>query len=224
MQPTLHAAQIKAARAYLDWSQEDLAHATGLAINTIRNLELGYISPREKTVNVIRQAVEKAGIEFMEPAGVRPRMDEIKIFDGGNSCDDLLDDIIQTARKTDGEIAVIVPTQEMLARALGVTGHNDLDRLKRLENAAVVKCLLFNAIEPPYPVPAFSFRVAPMNEITPTPYFVYGNKHALVMNEHNSRFRFVVFTLPGLAHTYRAHFHAVWENAEPLNMKIRKRA
>jgi hypothetical protein len=110
------------------------------------------------------------------------------------------------------------------SRSLGVTDHNDLGRLKRLENAATVKCLLFEAAEPPYSLPSFQFRLAPMGEISPTPYLVYGNKHALVLSEGGQHFRFVVFTLPVLAYTYRAHFLAVWEMAEPLKIKMRKQA
>lgn len=37
----LHPAQIKAARAMLDWSQERMAHEAGLAVSTIRNIEMG---------------------------------------------------------------------------------------------------------------------------------------------------------------------------------------
>lgn len=211
------AAQIKAARAYLDWSQEDLAQITGLSANTIRNLETGYISPRGKTISVIRQAVEKAGLEFIEPAGVRLRMEEIRIYDGSDCSDVLLDDMIQTARKADAEISIIVRSWDMLARSLGVTDPNDHGRLKRLENAAVVKCLLFEDPEPPYRLPSFQFRLSLRDEISPTPYFVYGDKHALLLSEGGCRFRFVVFTLPMLTYTYRAHFLSVWKKAASLN-------
>jgi predicted transcriptional regulator len=61
----IRAGQIKAARAFLDWSQEDLAIVTGLSLTTIRNLEMGYISPRNATTHVVRQAIENAGLEFI---------------------------------------------------------------------------------------------------------------------------------------------------------------
>ncbi|MDD5586877.1 MAG: helix-turn-helix domain-containing protein [Alphaproteobacteria bacterium] len=221
MYQIIRAGQIKAARAILDWSQEDLASASGLALNTIRNLESGFISPREKTVTTLRQAVEKAGLEFIEPDGVRRRVDEVKVLDGPDSCEDLLNDLIQTARKYDGEIAVITESREMMGKFLGVSNGNNIDRLERLKNAAVVKCLLFDTSEPPFPVPQFQFRTTPMGNISPTPYFVYGDKHALVMNEGSGHFRFVVFTWPSLAHSYRAHFHALWKHAEPVMPRLK---
>lgn len=216
MHQIIRAGQIKAARAILDWSQEDLAQKTGLALNTIRNLETGSISPREKTVSVIRQAVEKAGLEFIEPAGVRLRMEEINVHHGPESHEMLLEDMLQTTQKTDGEIAVIIKTQEMLAQSFGVTNRADLNRLDRLNAVASVKCLLLDTSAPPFPMPRVQFRAIRMDYSTPTPYFVYGNKHALVLSEGRAQFRFIVFTWPSLAHSYRSHFHALWDKAEPL--------
>ena len=70
-QSSLKARQIKAARALLDWSQDDLASHSGLSVNTIRKMELGHISPRGKTSHAIRHAFEDNGLEFLEPDGGR---------------------------------------------------------------------------------------------------------------------------------------------------------
>jgi predicted transcriptional regulator len=64
----LFAAQIRAARALLDWRQDDLARAADVGITTIRRIEaqpgpvMGYVS----TVLRIQAAFEKAGIQFTE--------------------------------------------------------------------------------------------------------------------------------------------------------------
>ncbi|MDD3182460.1 MAG: helix-turn-helix transcriptional regulator, partial [Alphaproteobacteria bacterium] len=44
----LQATQVKAARAILGWSQEDLACRSGVGITTIRQFENGY-EPRRNT-------------------------------------------------------------------------------------------------------------------------------------------------------------------------------
>jgi transcriptional regulator with XRE-family HTH domain len=61
------ARQIKAARSFLRWRQEQLAQKTGLALSTIRRLERseGRIEANFDTVEKIRQALEGAGIEFI---------------------------------------------------------------------------------------------------------------------------------------------------------------
>lgn len=65
------ARRIKAARALLNWSQDELAVAARLSIATIRKLEAGFVSPRGKTNDAVRGAFENAGLEFIEPEGVR---------------------------------------------------------------------------------------------------------------------------------------------------------
>jgi transcriptional regulator with XRE-family HTH domain len=61
------ARQIKAARSFLRWRQDQLARETGLALSTIRRLERseGRIEANFDTVEKIRQALESAGIEFI---------------------------------------------------------------------------------------------------------------------------------------------------------------
>lgn len=63
--------QIKAARALLDWSQRDLAKASGVSIPTIKRLEAqtGLLGGRSKTSIRIQMALSDAGIEFLSENG-----------------------------------------------------------------------------------------------------------------------------------------------------------
>lgn len=71
--------QVKAARALLAWSQDDLARAAGISYPTIARLESvdGPLGGRADTGAAIRAALEAAGIEFIPEngggAGVRKR-------------------------------------------------------------------------------------------------------------------------------------------------------
>lgn len=59
--------QIKAARAMLDMSQKKLAEKAGIAVATLNNIERrAQTDPKISTVNAIRQALEKEGIEFTQ--------------------------------------------------------------------------------------------------------------------------------------------------------------
>ena len=66
--------QVKAARALLSWSQDDLAEAAGISVPTVARLEAadGPLGGRTSTATAICEALEKAGIEFSED-GVRLR-------------------------------------------------------------------------------------------------------------------------------------------------------
>ena len=71
--------QVKAARALLGWSQEELARAAEVSIPTIKRLEAseGQLGGRSETSDKIREALQKAGVVFIDEngggAGVRLR-------------------------------------------------------------------------------------------------------------------------------------------------------
>lgn len=64
--------QCRAARALLDWSQQHLAEKSGVGIVTIRQLEAGANAPRRATLDVVRRALEGAGVEFIDKNGGGP--------------------------------------------------------------------------------------------------------------------------------------------------------
>ncbi|WP_105435693.1 helix-turn-helix domain-containing protein [Neorhizobium tomejilense] len=57
-------AQCRAARALLQWSQQQLAEAAKVGVVTIRQFEAGAVEPRQATVQAIQIAAEQAGISF----------------------------------------------------------------------------------------------------------------------------------------------------------------
>jgi transcriptional regulator with XRE-family HTH domain len=66
------AEQCRAARALLDWGQADLAEKAGVGIVTVRQLEAGSHDARRATLQVIKQALEGAGVEFIDENGGGP--------------------------------------------------------------------------------------------------------------------------------------------------------
>jgi transcriptional regulator with XRE-family HTH domain len=65
-------AQCRAARGLLDWTQQELADRAGLGIVTVRQFEAGLNEPRRATLEVIRRALEAAGVEFIDENGGGP--------------------------------------------------------------------------------------------------------------------------------------------------------
>jgi transcriptional regulator with XRE-family HTH domain len=63
--------QIRAARALLRWEQKDLAEASGVSLPSIKRLETqpGQLAAQPRTVDDLRAALEKAGIEFIAENG-----------------------------------------------------------------------------------------------------------------------------------------------------------
>ncbi|MBB3772043.1 transcriptional regulator with XRE-family HTH domain [Angulomicrobium tetraedrale] len=61
--------QVRAARALLGWSQDDLAKAAGVSGPTVKRIEPGegMLRTSDEIVSKIRRAIEAAGIEFIDP-------------------------------------------------------------------------------------------------------------------------------------------------------------
>jgi transcriptional regulator with XRE-family HTH domain len=54
----------RAARGLLDWTQNDLNAASGVATKTIADYERGARTPYDRTLRDLFEAFETAGIEF----------------------------------------------------------------------------------------------------------------------------------------------------------------
>jgi hypothetical protein len=71
---TLSSAQIRAARALLRWSADDLARESALGLNTIKRAELAEDKTSLTVANdlAVRRALEAAGVEFIDENGGGP--------------------------------------------------------------------------------------------------------------------------------------------------------
>jgi len=65
-------AQVRMARAALEWTVRDLADATGLHRNTVTNLEVGRYAGDPETLSTIKRVLEAAGVEFINENGGGP--------------------------------------------------------------------------------------------------------------------------------------------------------
>ena len=217
----ISAAQVKAARALLGWSQDQLALEANVSVTTIRNLESGEMSLRNTTMNIIRHVMEKSGIEFTDGEGVRRRNHEVKIL----GCGELFEDMLRTVRDNncDGILAMF-PSPDILIELCGLKAGK-LGRLEEICRHASIECLIgevFDVGTPPPASPAFRFRTSLKQHIGYASYFVYGTKQAMVLAEGTSSFRFYVLDSFNNALSFRKHFTAMWEAATPVNEAIKR--
>jgi hypothetical protein len=70
----LTSAQIRAARALIRWTAEDLARESSLSVTTIRRAELTEEETSMTAANnlAVRRALETAGVEFIDEDGGGP--------------------------------------------------------------------------------------------------------------------------------------------------------
>jgi predicted transcriptional regulator len=63
------ARQIRAARALLGWSQQELADRALLSRNAVAQVERGEVDPRTSTLQAVRRVLEKGGVIFVAASG-----------------------------------------------------------------------------------------------------------------------------------------------------------
>ena len=63
--PMITPRQIRAARALLGWSQQQLADKAIVSLNAVTRLERSEVDPRVSTLEAVEKAIRKAGVEFI---------------------------------------------------------------------------------------------------------------------------------------------------------------
>jgi transcriptional regulator with XRE-family HTH domain len=105
------AKQIRASRALLGWSQQDLADAVGLSKPTIVDAERDGHQPRAETLALIQNACEVSGLEFMT-GGVRERQDIVTVFEGEDCALRFLEEAFHSLKNTDNELLLYGSSDE----------------------------------------------------------------------------------------------------------------
>lgn len=61
--------QVRAARAMLEWTLAQLADKAGVPMRTLHRFEHSQTQPQRRTAAALRQALELAGVQFIDPDG-----------------------------------------------------------------------------------------------------------------------------------------------------------
>jgi DNA-binding XRE family transcriptional regulator len=218
----ISAGQIKAARAILGWSQDEMAGKAGLSPTTICNLErarnLDKCQITLRSVIEVRRTFARHGLEFIDGEGVRRRTEDVTIYTRPDSCDRFFDDILRTAEDHDGEIVAVARSQHLLCQALGAEGAGQPERLRELAAAAPIKCLLSESSSVPFMIDACQFRISPKYHVGAASYLVCGDRYAIILAEGRGLAKFVVFKSAFMAQAARHDFLPLWDAAAPFGM------
>ncbi|MDD3371100.1 MAG: helix-turn-helix transcriptional regulator [Alphaproteobacteria bacterium] len=213
--------QIRAARALLDWTQENLAERSGIARATIKNVESGLTLPRLETANALQSAFEDAGVEFLPSSGVRMKDRMIDVLEGPDAYRRLLEDVFTTARDYESDVIVAPAAASRADALLGVDFVNDIME-KRREAGISQRMLVFKSDVPDLTQPLETFRIMPDAYFSPYPLYVYGPKIALVCIEDPQKV--IIINDARFAEATKKLFEFIWDRTEmPSYKDIKKK-
>jgi transcriptional regulator with XRE-family HTH domain len=93
--------QCRAARAFLDWSQGDLAERSGISLPSISGFERGLTRPETETLRKIQSCLELNGVVFIKDYGITLPQTHVVHLEGEDWLAQLFDDIDQTLNQGD---------------------------------------------------------------------------------------------------------------------------
>ncbi|HBM91398.1 MAG TPA: hypothetical protein DD400_05965, partial [Rhodospirillaceae bacterium] len=96
--------QIRAARALVDMSQDELAEAAGLTPQAIRKIESNKVTPREGTISDIMKVFRNHRIEFIDNQGVRFIPEDVEVLNGKEGIRRFFDLVFEHAQTSGGTI------------------------------------------------------------------------------------------------------------------------
>jgi DNA-binding XRE family transcriptional regulator len=202
--------QIRAARALLEWSVDDLAQKAEVARSTIHTLESDTRQPHEKTVASILRIFDQHGVEFLDDEGVRIRKNQARFFNGRAGYKQFLDHIYE-AMKDGGKIRQFNVSDGRTLPYADDYAAAHLERMKKIPNldARVLTVEGDNN----FPASYCKYRwLHKANKIL-IPYYVYNDylAQAIYKSDHNVE----IFSIHSklLCQRYIEQFDLFWDTA-----------
>jgi len=211
--------QIRAARALLDWSRDDLARASGVSVPALGQIEGGNRAARTASLDKIKVALETAGVLFTDNSGVKLRSDELTTYEGIDGFEHFLDDVYLTLRDTD-EPNVFVSGVE---RSKFVAGRSEERILQHRLRMSSIKKLNFRVISASedetltVKEPYVQYRVVDSGRFYALPIYGYGNKVAIIIWE--STHKVIVINNRDVYRAFSIFFNLLWQRARPAEVE-----
>lgn len=203
--------QIRAARALLNWSQDDLAKASGIARSSIKNIENDITTARKDTIYDIQLAFENCGVEFLPGSGVRIKNETVTVFEGEDAFKNLLDDLYVTAKTgSDNEILILGLDEELTEKFDNVSLIKNY--LEKIEKAGIKEKIITHEDSKRFINTATSYKAIPKEFFSQTPLHIYGHKVSFLFGNVNRKV--VVIDNEQLADMLKKLFGFVWEKAK----------
>ena len=208
--------QITAARALLDWTQDNLAQASGLTKDMISKIEGGKSSGSLKSLQQIEEALGRSGIDFLENDGVARKSGGVQTFKGRTGFLDFIMDVYETM-KFGGDVYVSNVNEDDF---LKWEGDEAAAHMTRMASISGLRCRFLieegdsNIVASHYA----TYRQVGRENFGDIPLYIYGDKSALIVFEEDNVEVFVIKHAE-ITRYFRKRFHEAWNVAQEVKIK-----
>lgn len=203
------ASQIRAARGLLGWTREDLAKQTGLAIQTLKNIENEATRPQEATLLTIARLFAAHDVKFTEDEGVKRERNHSRTFVGAEGYKEFLDHIYMEL-KDGGIIRQFNITEDMFFFAPEYAEMH-MERMSKI-NDLDARVLLQNG-DNNFLTSYCSYRWISKGQLVFIPYYVYGKNLAMFSERTGRDVEVVSIRSELLTSIFMEQFDAFWKIA-----------
>ncbi len=209
--------QITAARALLEWTQDDLANASGVSKDMISKIEGGKSAGSLKSIQSIEDGLTVAGIEFGENDSVKRSASQIRVLKGQKGFLDFYEDVFEEVQKTG---ATSVSVSNVDERKFVQWQCEQLkEHSERMRALGTKYKILIQHGDTYFPASNYAeYRWMPEGTFYSVPFYIYGKKVAmLIFDEHEPRI--YVLSEPELTNLYKAQFESLWKQSSEPEVK-----
>ncbi len=208
----LDAKQIRAARALLNWSREELAEQTGISVPALARAETGESQLRATSAEKIKSSLENAGIIFTDGHGVKMRTEIVRIFEGLEGIERFYNEIYNAAQTM---------TREFLQFGLRYRDIADFhskeavaDYLKKMTalNKIIFRCISSEEERSMKKTDYTTYRYLSDDRFAGVPFYVFGDNLAIISLRSEGS-QAIVISDAKVAEEYRHQFEVMWSVA-----------
>jgi len=214
--------QIRAARGLLRWSGAVLAEKAGLTRDTINKIEDDAVQPREGTLKDITRVFDENGVDFTDNYGVRLKPQGVEILTGREGLCRFFDEVYEHVRKHGGTILQIGVDEGVFSEHLGKHSPLHIKRMTQLtqERHDIKVLTLIKEGDTNYVCSDYAeYRWLPKELFDPVPFYVYGDRLAIMSFQTVPAPTIVVHNIPAITSAYKKQFEALWNMSKEPEQK-----
>lgn len=209
--------QLRAARAHLDMSQDEVAAYAGITKYTLSNIERGVTDGSAKSLEALQKFYEGNGLRFTSNEGIEILHSDVRSYEGSAGLNAFMLDVVQTLEKEPGTYCVsnvdesnwlkwqgIEEATKIRNRIQAIPGIRSHILVKEGDNGTFATYAEYRAL------PAEMFY-------DNTSHYVYADKMALIRFYPDNVIIRVLHNRD-FAESYKLMFYRFWDSmARPLN-------